>query len=312
MNNEVFKGRDLLSLADLTPAEFLHVLDVAAAQKRMWATGNRSASLVGKSVAIVLQKPSMRTRMSFEVACVRLGAHPLIMTGPDGAFSRGESVRDTARVMERYVDAVVLRTYAQSLIEEFAEECSVPVINALTDEHHPCQGLADFLTIREQLGQLAGLKLAYVGDGNNMAHTYLIGGALAGMDVTIATPVGFEPDPAIVAQASAIAVGTGGRISVVTDPVAAAKDADVVASDTWASMGQESEHEARLAAFRPFQVNADLLSHASSNVQFLHCLPAHRGEEVTDEIIDHSCSLVFDEAENRLHAQKALLSLVLG
>jgi ornithine carbamoyltransferase len=214
--------------------------------------------------------------------------------------------------MERYVDAVVLRTYAQSLIEEFAAECSVPVINALTDEHHPCQGLADFLTIREQLGELAGLKFAYVGDGNNMAHTYLIGGALAGMDVTIATPVGFEPDAAIVAQASALAAETGGRINVVNDPVAAAKDADVVASDTWASMGQESEHEARLAAFRPFQVNADLLAHASSNVQFMHCLPAHRGEEVTDEIIDHSCSVVFDEAENRLHAQKALLSLVLG
>ncbi|PKQ15332.1 MAG: ornithine carbamoyltransferase [Actinobacteria bacterium HGW-Actinobacteria-7] len=312
MNNDVFKGRDLLSLADFTPAEFLHVIEVASAQKRIWATGKRSTPLVGKAVAIVLQKPSMRTRMSFEVACVRLGAHPLIMTGPDGAFSRGESVRDTAKVMERYVDAIVVRTYAQSLIEEFAEACSVPVINALTDEHHPCQGLADFQTIQERMGRLAGVRFAYVGDGNNMAHTYLLAGALSGMDVRIATPSGFEPDASIVAQARAIAEGTGGRISVGIDPVAAVGGADVIATDTWASMGQESEHASRLASFQPFQINEGLLAHASPDVLFMHCLPAHRGEEVTDQVMDHACSIVYDEAENRMHAQKALLSLVLG
>jgi ornithine carbamoyltransferase len=312
VNNDAFSGRDLLTLADLTPVEFAHIIDVAAAQKRIWATGRRTTPLTGKAVAIVLQKPSMRTRMSFEVACARLGAHPLIMTGPDGAFSRGESVRDTARVMERYADAIVLRTYAQSLIEEFAEECSVPVINALTDEHHPCQGLADFLTIQERLGRLVGVKFAYVGDGNNMAHTYMLAGALCGMDVRIATPSGFEPDSDVVSQAQGIAAGTGGRITLMADAGEAVSGADVVATDTWASMGQESERAVRLRAFESFQVNSALLGHAADDAVFMHCLPAHRGEEVTDQVIDDPCSVVYDEAENRLHAQKALLSLVLG
>jgi len=312
MNNDVFKGRDLLSLADLSPAELTHILDVAEAQKRMWSMGNRSTPLAGKSVAIVLQKPSMRTRMSFEIACVRLGAHPLMMTGPEGAFSRGESVYDTTKVMERYVDAIVIRTFEQSLLEEMAEIASVPIINALTDDHHPCQGLADFLTIREKLGRLAGVKLAYIGDGNNMAHTYMLGGALAGMDVLIATPVGYESKAEIVEQARAIAETTGGSITVTTDAEHAAAGADVIATDTWASMGQEDEHAARLAVFEPYKVDSELLSTAADGVLFMHCLPAHRGEEVTDDVIDDSCSVVFDEAENRLHAQKALLSLLLG
>ncbi len=312
MNNEVFKGRDLLTLADLRPDELTHVLDVAQTQKRMWAMKNRTSPLAGKAIAIVLQKPSMRTRISFEVACARLGAHPVIMSGPDGAFSRGETVYDTAKVMERYVDAVVIRTYEQSLLEEFAAAASVPVINALSDDHHPCQGLADLLTIREKFGRLAGVRMTYVGDGNNMAHTYLLGGALAGMDTVVATPVGFEPKPEIVAQAVAIAQGTGGRITVTTDPVAAVAGANVVITDTWASMGQESEHDARLSAFVPFRVDDTMLSHAAESRIFMHCLPAHRGEEVTDSVIDSPCSAVFDEAENRLHAQKALLSLVVG
>jgi len=312
VNNDEFRGRDMLSLADFSAEEFLHVIDVAAAQKRMWAAGKRTSPLAGKAVAIVLQKPSMRTRMSFEVACYRLGAHPIIMTGPDGAFSRGESVRDTAKVMERYADAIVLRTYAQSLIEELAAEASVPVINALTDEHHPCQGLADFLTIQEKVGRLAGVRFVYVGDGNNMAHTYLLGGALSGMDVSIATPVGFEPDSKIVAQARALAEKTGATITVGNDPVAAVAGSDVIATDTWASMGQESEHDARLASFAPFQVNSSLIAQASADVLFMHCLPAHRNEEVTDDVMDNRCSVIYDEAENRLHAQKALLSLLLG
>jgi len=309
---EGLKGRDLLSLADLTSSEIAHVLDVAEAQKRMWELGKRSTPLAGKSVAIVLQKPSMRTRMSFEVACARLGAHPLIMSGPDGAFSRGESVYDTTKVMERYVDAIVIRTFEQSLLEQMAEISSVPIINALTDEHHPCQGLADLLTIREHLGRLAGVRFAYVGDGNNMAHTYLLGGAKVGMDVAIATPEGFEPCSEIVAQARAIAETTGGRIEITTSPSEAVAGADVVATDTWASMGQESEHDDRARAFEPFRVDSALFSQASPSAVFMHCLPAHRGEEVTDDVMDDPRSVVFDEAENRLHAQKALLSLVLA
>jgi len=312
VNNEVFRGRDLLTIADLTSAELLHVLDVAEAQKRMWSSGNRSAPLVGKSIAVILQKPSMRTRISFEIAIERLGAHAVMMTGAEGAFSRGETVYDTARVLERYVDAIVLRTYEQSVIEELARVASVPVINALTDDHHPCQGLADLLTIREQFGRLEGLRFTYVGDGNNMAHTYLLGGALAGMDVVIATPAGYEPQDVIVTQARAIAETTGARVAVTNDVNAAVEGANVVAADTWASMGQEAEHDERVSVFGPFRVDRALMDRAAADAIFMHCLPAHRGEEVTDDVMDDSRSVVFDEAENRLHAQKALLSLVLG
>ena len=312
MNSEQLRGRDLLTLADLTPAELTHVLDVAEAQKRAWAAGKRSTPLAGKAVAVVLQKPSMRTRISFEVAIARLGAHPVMMTGPEGAFSRGETVYDTTKVMERYVDAIVVRTFAQSVVEEMAEVATVPIINALTDDHHPCQGLADLLTIRESIGRLEGVRFAYVGDGNNMAHTYMLGGALAGMDVAIATPCGYEPKEEFVEQARAIAASTGASITVTCDASEAVNDADVVATDTWASMGQEEEHAERVAIFEPFRVDQDLIGQASSQAIFMHCLPAHRGDEVTDNVIDHSCSAVFDEAENRLHAQKALLSLVLG
>lgn len=312
MNNEVFKGRDLLRIDDLSPAELSHVLDVAAAQKRMWGTGTRNAPLTGRSVAIVLQKPSMRTRISFEVACVRLGAHPVIMSGSEGAFSRGESVYDTAKVMERYVDAIVIRTYEQALVDELALHASVPVINALTDDHHPCQGLADLLTIREKFGRLAGVRMAYLGDGNNMAHTYLLGAALAGMNVVVASPEGYEPDPAVVARAKEIALQTGGRASVTRDPEVAVAGADVVVTDTWASMGQEAEHHERAGAFESYRVDASVMAKAGSGAIFMHCLPAHRGEEVTDEVIDAPYSVVFDEAENRLHAQRALLSLVVS
>ncbi len=312
MNNEVFKGRDFLRIDDFTPGEIARVLDVASAQKAGWSRGQRTAPLAHKAVAVVLQKPSMRTRISFEIACARLGAHPVIMSGPDGAFSRGESVYDTAKVMERYVDAIVCRTYEQSVLDELAAAASVPVINALTDEHHPCQGLADLLTIKERFGQLAGVRFTYVGDGNNMAHTYLLGGALVGMHVTIASPEGYLPDTAIVAKAQQIAEETGARIAVTSDPQAAVAGVDVVAADTWASMGQEGEHGERVSAFVPFRVDEALMAQASMNAAFLHCLPAHRGEEVTNEVIDGPHSVVFDEAENRLHAQKALLSLVLA
>jgi ornithine carbamoyltransferase len=310
--DNALRGRDLLSLGDLKPTELLGLIDAAEAQKRAWNRGGRSAPLAGKSIALIFQKPSMRTRVSFEVACYRLGAHPVVMSGPDGAFSRGETVYDTTKVLERYCDAIVIRTFAQSMVEEIAETASVPVINALTDEHHPCQGLADFLTIKEHLGRLQGVRLAYVGDGNNMANTYLLGGALLGMSVAIATPSGFDPAGAVVEQASAIAEQTGGRITITCDVSEAVTGADVVLTDTWASMGQEAERDARIASFAPYRVDAAMMAVADPGALFMHCLPAHRGEEVADEVIDAPCSVVFDEAENRLHAQKALLSLVLG
>jgi ornithine carbamoyltransferase len=310
--DSALRGRDLLSLADLTPVELMQVLSAAKAQKTAWARGARNAPLAGKTVALIFQKPSMRTRVSFEVACVRLGAHPVVMSGNDSAFSRSESVYDTTKVLERYCDAIVIRTFQQAMVEYIAQVASVPVINALTDDHHPCQGLADLLTIDEHLNRLTGVRLAYVGDGNNMANTYLLGGALAGMLVSVATPVGFEPSAAVVEQARVIAEQTGGRISVTTDPATAVDGAEVVITDTWASMGQEAEHDARLAAFQPYRVDPALMARAANGALFMHCLPAHRGEEVVDAVIDAPFSVVFDEAENRLHAQKALLSLVLG
>ena len=310
--DNALRGRDLLSLGDLTPAELLGLIDVAEAQKRAWQRGAHTTPLIGKSVALIFQKPSMRTRVSFEVACYRLGAHPVVMSGPDGAFSRGETVYDTTKVLERYCDAIVIRTFAQSMVEEIAEYASVPVINALTDEHHPCQGLADFLTIKEHLGRLQGVRLAYVGDGNNMANTYLLGGALLGMSVSIVTPPGFEAAASVVEQAAAIAEKTGGAICVSCDASEAVAGADVVLTDTWASMGQEDERDERIATFEPYRVDAAMMAIADPGALFMHCLPAHRGEEVANEVIDAPCSVVFDEAENRLHAQKALLSLVLG
>lgn len=310
--SKALAGRDLLTLADLSPEEIALVIDTALEEKAAWAAGVRDTPLAGMAVAIVFEKPSVRTRVSFEVGCARLGATPIVLSGADSAFSRGETVADTARVLERYCDAIVLRTFAHEKVEEVATWAKVPVINSLSDDHHPCQGLADLLTIREHIGRLEGVKLAYVGDGNNMAHTYLHAGALTGMDVRIATPEGFEPDAAVVDQATLLAETTGARIAVMRDPFDAVRDADVVVTDTWASMGQESEHAVRLAAFEPYRVDADLMSSAARGARFMHCLPAHRGEEVTDDVIDGPASLVFEEAENRLHAQLALMKLLLG
>jgi len=312
VNPEIFKGRDLLALDDFTPDEVRFVVEAAAAQKRAWIATGKGPRHDGKSVAVVLQKPSLRTHMSFEMAAVRLGMHPIMMTGSNSAFSRGESIADTARVMERYVDAIVLRTYAQSTLDELAAAARVPVINALSDDHHPCQGLADLLTILERCGRLDGVKLAYLGDGNNMAHTYLLAGALTGMDTRIATPAGYAPSADIVERAQRIAEGTGAKISVTTDARAAVEGTDVVITDTWASMGQEGEHDERVGVFVPYRVDDSMMSLADPSAIFMHCLPAHRGEEVTDSVIDGPQSVVFDEAENRLHAQKALLSLVVA
>lgn len=305
-------GRDLLTLADITPDELQLILDTASEQKAAWAAGDRSQPLAGMSVALIFMKPSMRTRVSFEVACYRLGAHPVVLGGNDTVFSRGESVYDSTKVLERYVDAICIRTFEQAMVEEIAEIATVPVVNMLTDRFHPCQGLADLLAIRERFGRLDGLTFAYVGDGNNMAHTYLMGGALSGMEVRIASPEGYLPDESVVARAQEIAASTGAKLTVTTDAAGAVDGANVVAADTWASMGQESEHASRVGVFEPYRVDSHLMAAAATDAVFMHCLPAHRGEEVTDEVIDAPYSIVFDEAENRLHAQKALLSLLLG
>jgi ornithine carbamoyltransferase len=306
-------GRDVLTMGDLSPAEIRLVLDRAA---QMHAMSKRPtavhAKAGGRKAALVFMKPSLRTRVSFEAACVNLDMHPVVLGGGD-AFSREESVHDTVRTLERYVDVIVLRTFAHSHVEEVAQHASVPVVNALTDDHHPCQGLADLLTIEQRLGRLAGLRFAYVGDGNNMANTYLLAGALAGMHVSIASPMGYEPHTAMVERAQALADthGTGGSVRVGHDVFAAVEGADVVATDTWASMGQEAEHAERVLAFAGYTVDEAVMSHAAGGAIFLHCLPAHRGEEVAPAVIDSAASAVFDEAENRLWVQQALLSLLL-
>jgi len=307
------RGRDVLTLGEFTPELLTFLLDRVDIQKRAsLATGSNYRPLAGKSVAVIMLKPSLRTRVSFEVGIARLGGCPIMLIGEGSAFSRGESVKDTVKVLERYVDCIVLRTYAQSHIEEVAEHASVPVINALSDDYHPCQVLADLVTIRERKNRLKGLNAAYVGDGNNIANTLLIGAALAGMNLTVGCPEGYDPLPAALEKAGSIAESTGSRLAVVRDASAAVRDADVVITDTWTSMGQEDEHAARVATFSPYRVDADLMAKAAPGAIFMHCLPAHRGDEVTDEVIDSRVSAVYDEAENRLHAQKALLTMVMG
>jgi ornithine carbamoyltransferase len=305
-------GLDILTLGEFTPEGLTMFFERAQAQKRAQKAAGTFKPLAGKSVAVVMLKPSLRTRLSFELAAEKLGAIPVMLIGEGSAFSRGESVKDTVKVMERYVDCIVLRTYEQSHIEEVAEHASVPVINALTDDYHPCQVLADLLTILEKKGTCQGIKAVYVGDGNNMANTLLIGAALAGMHLTVACPPGYEPLKAAVTRASEIAHETGSQLSVVRNAREAVEGADVVITDTWASMGQEDEHAERVALFAPYRVDSDLMGLAAPGAIFMHCLPAHRGEEVTDEVIDSPASVVYDEAENRLHAQKALLTMVMG
>jgi ornithine carbamoyltransferase len=306
-------GRDILTLGEFTPDLLTFFLERVAIQKRASiATGSNYRPLAGKSVAVIMLKPSLRTRVSFEVAIERLGGTPVLLIGEGSAFSRGESVQDTVKVLERYVDCIVLRTYEQSHIDEVALHASVPVINALTDDYHPCQVLADLVTIREHKHHLNGLNAAYVGDGNNMANTLLLGAALAGMNLTVGCPEGHDPLPAALERARQIAEFTGSVLTVVRDPAAAVADAEVVITDTWASMGQEAEHAERVRMFEPYRVDAALMEKAAPGAIFMHCLPAHRGEEVTDEVIDSRVSVIYDEAENRLHAQKALLTMVMG
>jgi ornithine carbamoyltransferase len=293
---------------DLTPAEQGAVLDLASTLK---ADRYGHRPLAGpRPVAVIFEKPSLRTRVSFEAGIAQLGGHPVIIDALSTHFSRGETVADAARVLSRYVSAIVIRTDRDARVAELAGAATVPVVNALTDGFHPCQVLADLLTVRERCGGTAGRTLAYLGDvANNMSHSYLLGGVTAGMHVRVAGPVGFVPDPDVVARAAEIAAATGGSVAVGHDVTAAVAGADVVATDTWTSMGQEADGLDRVTPFRPYQVNKELLAIAVPRVVVLHCLPAHRGEEITGEVLDDSAA--WDEAENRLHAQKALLTWLL-
>lgn len=314
MENKVvqLKGRDLLSLHDYKPEEVAAIIKLAGELKEKQKRQEPHPYLQGKTLGMIFQKSSTRTRVSFEVAMYQLGGYPMFLSAGDLQLGRGESIADTARVLSRYLDGIMIRTFAQSDVEELARYASIPVINGLTDLLHPCQILADLLTIKERKGALAGLKLAYVGDGNNnICHCLLFGCAKVGMHISVASPEGYKPNSEIVRLAKEDALQAGSKIEILTEPAEAVAEADVLVTDVWASMGQETERAERLRVFPPYQVNKKLAGFARPDFIFLHCLPAHRGEEVTTEVIEGPHAAVWDEAENRLHAQKAVLALLL-
>lgn len=305
--------KNILQVADLTEKELTLLIEEAIVMKEQTKAGIPHFYLQGKTLGMIFEKSSTRTRVSFEVGMTQLGGHALFLSSKDIQLGRGESIADTAKVLSRYVDGLMIRTFGHEIIEEFAENATVPIINGLTNEHHPMQVLADFMTIYEKKGTLKGLNLAYVGDGNNnMPHSLMEGAAIMGMNMTIASPKGYEPLEVILKKAKIKAKQTGAAIQFTYDPVEAVTNADIVVTDVWTSMGMEAEETERVKHFLPYQVNAKLTHHAKEDFIFLHCLPAHRGEEVTSEVIDGSHSVVFDEAENRLHAQKAVLKKLMG
>lgn len=298
----------LLKMMDLSEGEILELLNLADQLKYENKHNITHHHLKGKTLGMIFQKASTRTRVSFEVGMVQLGGYPLFLSANDLQIGRGEPVQDTARVLSRYLDGIMIRTFAQQEVEDLASYGSIPIINGLTDFSHPCQILADLMTIREYKGKLAGLTMCYLGDGNNMANSLIVGGLKVGMKVQIATPPGHEPDPAVLAFAQAYP----DQFVLGGDVIAAATDADVVITDVFASMGQEAEAEKRKIAFASYQINAELLSHAKQDALVLHCLPAHREEEITTEVFEAHANEIFDEAENRLHAQKAVLVKLMG
>jgi ornithine carbamoyltransferase len=310
--------RHFLSVDDISRDELVHLLTLADEVKR--DPERFAGALNGRAVALIFEKPSTRTRVSFEVAVSSMGGHAVVLSSSELQLGRGETIEDTGRVLSRYVDAIVLRTFEQERLEVLAGAASVPVVNSLSDFEHPCQCLADLMTIRERRGGLRGLVLTYLGDGNNVTHSLLLGGAKSGMTVRVATPPGFEPIPQVVHRATEIAAatgggvaaGTGGGVEIGTDPKAAAQGADVLYTDVWASMGREAEVDERALVFPAYQLNQALVDAASDKVIVLHCLPAHRGQEITDEVIDGPRSAVWEQAENRLHTAKALLLWLLG
>jgi ornithine carbamoyltransferase len=306
------KGRSFVRIADGSRTELETLLDTADGLKAARARGEETALLPGRTLGMIMHKPSTRTRVSFQVGIAQLGGTGLALSTAELQLGRGETIRDTAYVLSRYLDGIMIRTFAQADVEELAEHASIPVINGLTDDEHPCQVLADLMTIRERLGQLDGVRLAYVGDGNNVCVSLMLGAACLGMQFVAATPAGFAPPPGAVAEAQRLAVRSGGTVEVTDAPREAARGADVLYTDVWTSMGQEEERALRLEAFRGFTIDAELVRLASESAIVLHCLPAHCGEEITEEVLYGPRSAVWDEAENRLHAQKALLALVMS
>jgi ornithine carbamoyltransferase len=305
-------GRSFLTIHDYVPGEVQALLDLAAELKGAQKRREPHAVLAGHAVAMIFMKTSTRTRVSFEIGIEQLGAQPMFLSANDIQLRVGETIKDTANVLSRYVDAIMIRTFAQQDVDDLAKYGQVPVINGLTDTHHPCQAMADALTVREHCGRLQGVKLVYSGDGNNVAHSLAEVGAKTGMHVVICTPEGFTPDAAIIARAQADAAETGGSVELTSDLQAAAQDADVIYTDTFTSMGQEAEHDMRLAALKAYQVNMDLVRRAGPQVKIMHCLPAHWGEEITEEVLYSPHSVVFDQAENRLHAQKAIMAALIA
>ena len=309
----MLKGKDLLSIHDLSTDEVAEILDLAAQLKAMQKAGVEHKLLQGKTLGMIFEKSSTRTRVSFEVGIFQLGGLGLFLSSRDLQLGRGEPIKDTARVLSRYLDGIMIRTFEQEKVEELAKFADIPVINGLTDLLHPCQVLTDLLTVREHKGKnFRAIKAAYVGDGNNMTNSWLYGAAKVGMTLAVATPEDYKPNQKVFETALSDAEETGAKLSWTQDPAEAVKDADVVITDTWASMGQEAEHDARKKIFAPYQVNKNLLRGASKNVIAMHCLPAYRGEEIADGIFEDNAHVIFDEAENRLHTQKAIMALTMG
>ncbi len=305
-------AKDLLDVAAVPKGEVERLLILAAALKKKQRHGIAHTLLKGKTLGLLFQKPSTRTRVSFEAGMHQLGGHALVLPMADIQLSRGESVADTARVLSRYLDGIVIRTYDHGTVEEWAREATMPVINGLTDLSHPCQALSDLLTIKEKKGRLKGIKIAYVGDGNNVANSLIEAAAKMGMAISLGCPSGYQPDQHVVDLARAEAAKTGAVIELDQDPYVAVKEADVVYADVWISMGREREQARRLRVLAPYQVNGRLVAKAKPDAIVMHCLPAHRGEEITAEVLDGSQSVVIDQAENRLHMQKAILTNLLG
>ena len=305
------KGKDLISIHDLTLEEVNQIFEVSKTLKQKQLTGESHRVLEGKTLGMIFTKPSTRTRISFETGIYQLGGIGMYFGPNDLQLGRSESISDTAKVLSRYLDGIMIRTFAHQDVIDLAEGASIPVINGLTDLLHPCQVLADLFTILEKKGKLKGLKLAYIGDGNNMAHSLLNGCSKVGMHISIASPSGYKPNADIVNNAKKNAKYMGSKVEILDDPVKAVKNADIVYTDVWASMGQESEAAERRKKFMRYQVNPKLVKNAKDDYLFMHCLPAHRGDEVVNEVADSPNSVIFDEAENRLHVQKAIMALVM-
>lgn len=305
-------NKDLLRMDNLSKDEILDILNLADQLKYERKHGIEHPILKGKSLGMIFEKASTRTRVSFEVGMYQLGGHPLFLSSKDLQIGRGEAIQDTARVLSRYLDGIMIRTFSQEEVETLAECSSIPIINGLTDEEHPCQVLADLMTIRENKLILEGLKVAYIGDGNNMCNSLIIGCLTLGMHISIANPLGYKPTKYYIEKGKALAIKNSVSFEMTEDPKVAIKDADVIITDVWASMGQESEIKKRQIAFKGYQVNSEIMKLANDDAIVLHCLPAHRGEEITVEIIEAHANVIFEEAENRLHAQKAILVKLLS